>query len=116
MPSSSLLGLERGYSGTPWVGVLLSLHPDTARKGKVDMIYLSKEEKQSEQNKPSLEVGREHRRVCCLSIWSLRADCWNLNPSSATGKLRTLQGDYFTSMHPNVLNSRMGIIITSLIV
>lgn len=53
----------------PWAGVPLSVHQDTAREGKVEMICLAKEEKQSKQTKPSLEVGREHCRVCWLSMW-----------------------------------------------
>lgn len=79
MPSSSLLGLERGNPVQPesvtalgWSAFFYS--PGRASEGKKEMICLAKEEKQSKQNKPSLEVGGQHRRVCWLSVWSLRTD------------------------------------------
>lgn len=40
-----------------WVGMLLSIHLDTAGEGKVEMIHLGKEEKiQSKQTKHSLQI------------------------------------------------------------
>lgn len=64
-----------------WAGVLLSVHGDTAGEGKVQMIHLGKEGRHNKINKPSLDVGRGHRRVWLLSTWPPRADCSDLNPS-----------------------------------
>lgn len=92
-----------------WDRVCLSVHWDTAGERKVEMIHLGKEERRSKRTKPSLEVDRGHYGGWWLSMWPLRADCWDLKPSSATWKLGTSQEGCFTSERLSVLNYRMGI-------